>query len=203
MSIGSLRGGRGGGRLLEVVLGLALGLAGLFGVLLPLLGVTGPIDSGRARDVTIEAVTRVPTAVSSGPVRLRGTHRAEIALAHPDVQQRILLALPDLFYGALLILVLALFLRMARTLRVGDVFVPENARRLQVIAAAIMALGVFGPAVDAITTHLLISGTNVSPAVPFAYTVSAAPLVLGLLVAALAEVFRQGTRLREDTEGLV
>lgn len=194
---------RRGGRLLEAVLGLALALAGLFGVLLPLLGVAGPIDSSRARDVTIEAVTRLPASVSSGPVTLRGTHRAEIALAHPNVQQRILLALPDLFYGALLILVLALLLRMARTLRVSDVFVPENARRLQVIAAAIVAVGVLGPAVDAITTHLLISGTAVSPAVPFAYTVSAAPLLLGLLVAALAEVFRQGTRLREDTEGLV
>ncbi|GAA3800018.1 hypothetical protein GCM10022403_037770 [Streptomyces coacervatus] len=192
-----------GGRLLETVLGLALALAGLFGVLLPLLGVTGPFDSTRARDVTIEAVTRVPAAVSSGPVTLHGTHRAEIALAHPDVQQRILLALPDLFYGALLVLVLVLLLRMARTLRRDDVFVPENARRLQVIAAAIVAMGVLGPAVDAVTTHLLISGTAVSPAVPFAYTVSSAPLLLGLLVAALAEVFRQGTRLREDTEGLV
>ncbi|MFF4504682.1 DUF2975 domain-containing protein [Streptomyces sp. NPDC001401] len=202
MSVESLQVRRGG-RLLEVVLGLALALAGIFGVFLPFLGVTGPFDSSRARDVTIEAVTRVPAAVSSGPVTLHGTHRAEIALAHPDVQQRILLALPDLFYGALLILVLALLLRMARTLREGDVFVPENARRLQVIAAAIVAMGVLGPAVDAITTHLLISGTAVSPAVPFAYTVSAAPLLLGLLVAALAEVFRQGTRLREDTEGLV
>ncbi|MFF4356458.1 DUF2975 domain-containing protein [Streptomyces sp. NPDC001604] len=195
--------GRRGGRLLEAVLGVALALAGLFGVLLPLLGVTGPIDPVDTRDVRIDAVTRVPAAVTSGPVTLHGTHRAEVALTHPDVQQRILLALPDVFYGALLIVVLAFLLRMARTLREADVFVPENARRLQVIAAAIVAMGVLGPAVDAITTHLLISGTAVSPAVPFAYTVSAAPLFLGLLIAALAEVFRQGTRLREDTEGLV
>ena len=202
MSVSSLQGRRGG-RLLEVVIGVALALAGLFGVLLPVLGVTGPIDPMDTRDVRIDGVTRVPAAATSGPVTLHGTHRAEMALSHPDVQQRILLALPDIFYGALLIVVLAFLLRMARTLREADVFVPENARRLQIIAAAIVAMGVFGPAVEAVTTHLLISGTAVSPAVPFAYTVSAAPLFLGLLVAALAEVFRQGTKLREDTEGLV
>jgi hypothetical protein len=202
MSVESLQGRRRG-RVLEVVLGLALALAALFGLLLPLLGVTGPIDPMDVRDVRIEAVTRVSAAVTSGPVTLQGTHQAEIALTHPDVQQRILLALPDIFNGALLILVLALLLRMARTLRDSDVFVPENARRLHVIAAAIVAMGILGPLVDTVTAHLLISGTPISPAVPFAYTVSAAPVLLGLLVAALAEVFRQGTRLRADTEGLV
>lgn len=202
MSVTTWQGGRQG-RLLEMALWAALALVGLFGVLLPLLGVAGPVDPVSERDVQMDAVTRVQGVVASGPVTLHGTHQAELAVAHPDAGQRILLALPDVVDGALLLLILALLLRMVITLRNGDVFVSKNIGRLNVIAAAIVAMGVLSPWVRALTTHLLISGTDVSPAVPLAFDVKGAPILLGLLVAALAETFRRGAKLRADTEGLI
>ena len=105
--------------------------------------------------------------------------------------------------GAPLLLILALLLRMAITLRTGDVFVSKNIGRLNVIAAGIVAMGVLSPWVRALTTHLLISVTDVSPAVPLAFDVKGAPILLGLLVAAPAETFRRGTKLRADTEGFI
>lgn len=155
------------------------------------------------REVETEAAAQVPGAVTSGPVTLSGTHQVEITFAHPDVQQRVLPALPEIAGSLQLILILGLLLRMARTLREGDVFVPANARRLHTAAAAIVAMGVLGPLADAVTTSLLIGDAVVDSVVPFTYTLSAEPILLALLVAALAEVFRRGARLREDTEGLV
>ncbi|MBB1245340.1 DUF2975 domain-containing protein, partial [Streptomyces durbertensis] len=184
-------------------LGVALALAGVFGVLLPILGIVGTIDPVNTREVETEAAARVPDAVASGPVTLGGTRQAEVAFAEPDLPQRMLLALPEVAGSLLLALVLFLLLRIAGTLRAGDVFVPRNARRLLAIAVATVAIGLLGPLVEAITTQLLVADTAVAEAVPFVYTVSTAPLLLGVLIAALAEAFRQGTRLRADTEGLV
>jgi hypothetical protein len=191
------------GRLLELGLGLALLLVGLFGVLVPALGVTGALGPMDTREVTIDGTTRVTGAGMGEAVRLGGSQQAEITIADPDVQQRLLLALPGIVDSLLLILILGLLLRMARKLRDGDVFVPENARRLIVIAVAVLLIGVLGPLVETSTTAMLVSGTSVADMVPFSYTVSFAYLLLSFLIAALAEVFRRGAGLRADTEGLV
>ncbi|SDN41155.1 hypothetical protein SAMN05444921_12677 [Streptomyces wuyuanensis] len=71
-------------------------------------------------------------------------------------------------------------------------FVPANARRMHTVAAAIVAMSVLGPLADAVTTSLLIGDAVVDSVVPLTYTLSAEPILLGLLVAALVEVFRFG-----------
>ncbi|QKW29169.1 DUF2975 domain-containing protein [Streptomyces seoulensis] len=194
-------------RLLEAALGLAAALAAVFGILLPLLGVLGITDPMDTREVGTAAATRVPDGViratAGHGMTLTGGHRADLALTHPDTGQRLLLALPELVGSLLLLLVLYLLLRMARTLRDGDVFVPDNARRLGVIAGAALAQAVLAPVLPALTTQLLVRGTPLSDAIPFQVTFTGAYLLLALLVLALAEVFRRGTRLRADTEGLV
>ncbi|MBO2447780.1 DUF2975 domain-containing protein [Actinomadura barringtoniae] len=191
------------GRALEAVLGLALLLVGLFGALFPLLGVTGPFPPVDSREVRIDDLTQVPGAASAGDVTLRGTHTGELAFSHPDFIERLLLALPGLVQTLLLLVMLELLLRMARTLRDGDVFVAQNARRLGVVAVALAVTGTLVPLVTTVTTDLLVSGTDVASAVPVSYELSVPYVLLALLVAATAEAFRQGTRLRADTEGLV
>ncbi|MEW2134189.1 DUF2975 domain-containing protein [Streptomyces sp. NPDC005435] len=194
-------------RLLEGVLALAALLVGVFGVLLPALGVAGLIDPMDTRDVRLEATTRVPGAVKSGAadfgMTLTGTHGAELGFLHPDFGRRLLLALPETVGSLLLLLVLVLLLRMARTLRDGDVFVPKNARRLSTIGLVVLVQAVLSPVLPAVTTALLMRGSAVSDGIPFAVTFSGKYVLLALLVLALGEVFRQGTRLRADTEGLV
>ncbi|WP_431782380.1 DUF2975 domain-containing protein [Streptomyces chumphonensis] len=194
-------------RLLERGLGLALLLVGLFGVLVPALGVAGAVAPTDARAVTIEGPTRLPDSgadgAADGAVRLDGTRQAEITITDPDLGQRLLLALPEIAGGLVLALVLVLLLRMARGLRDGDVFAPENARRLIVIAVTVVVAGAFGPLLEAGTTALLLRGTPAADLVPFSYEFSFAYLLLAFLVAALAEVFRRGAGLRADTEGLV
>ncbi|MEW1722159.1 DUF2975 domain-containing protein [Streptomyces sp. NPDC093109] len=191
-------------RALEWLLGAGAALVAVFSVVIPLLGVFGVLGRGAsARTVGLRYATTAPDAGGADGVTLTGTHRAELAFAHPDPAQRALLALPELVNGALLLVIAYLLFRTVRTLRTGDPFVPANARRMAGIAGAVLAMAVVGPALDLITTQALTGGTSVDQQVVAEGTFSAAPILLGLLIAALSEVFRRGTRLRADTEGLV
>ena len=194
-------------RLLEAALGLAALLDAVFGVLIPALGVVGLIDPVDTREVKPETATRVPgtvtDAVAGHGMTLTGTHRADLVLAHPDLGQRLLLALPDVVGSLLLLLVLVLLLQMTRTLRDGDVFVPKNARRLSVIGLTVLVQAVLSPVLPSLTTEALVSGTPMADQVPFSVTFTGEYVLLAFLILALGEVFRRGTKLRADTEGLV
>ncbi len=194
-------------RLLEAALGLATVLVGVFGVLLPALAVVGLIDPVDTREVETEATTRIPGAVADPlaghGMALTGTHEADLVLADPDLGQRLLLALPNLTSSLLLVLVLALLLQMARTLRGGDVFVPKNARRLSIMGLTVLVQAVLSPMLLAFTTQALVNGTPIDGQIPFSATFTGAYVLLAFLILALGEVFRRGTRLRTDTEGLV
>ncbi|MCC9711519.1 DUF2975 domain-containing protein [Streptomyces sp. MNU76] len=194
-------------RLLEAALGLAALLVGVFGVLLPALGVAGLIDPTDTREVEAATATRVPgivtDAVTGHGMTLTGTHWADLVFADPDLGQRLLLALPEVVGSLLLFLILALLFKMARTLRGGDVFVPVNARRLSVIGLAVLVQALLAPVLPALTTEILVTGTPMAEQVPFSVTFTGEYVLLAFLILALGEVFRRGTKLRADTEGLV
>jgi hypothetical protein len=193
-------------RLLEAALGLAALLVGVFGVLLPALGVVGLIDPMDTREVEAETTTQVPgtvtDAVAGHGMTLTGTHQADLVFADPTMGQRLLLALPQII-GSLLLFVLALLLQMARTLRGGDVFAAKNARRLSAIGLTVLFQAALAPVLLATTTEMLVSGTPTADHIPFSATFTGEYVLLAFLILALGEVFRRGTKLRADTDGLV
>ncbi|MER7838350.1 DUF2975 domain-containing protein [Streptomyces sp. NPDC096040] len=194
-------------RLLEAALSLAGLLVGVFGVLIPALGVVGLIDPVDTREVKTETASRVPgtvtDAVAGHGMSLTGAHQADLVFAHPDLSQRLLLALPEAIGSLLLLFVLALLLQMARTLREGDVFVPKNARRLSAIGLTVLVQAILSPVLPAVTTAALVSGTSMADQIPSSITFTGEYVLLAFLILALGEVFRRGTKLRADTEGLV
>lgn len=194
-------------RLLEAVVGLAALLVGVFGVLLPALGVVGLIDPVDTREVEVETTARVPGAVTDAVaghgMSLTGTHRADLVFADPGLGQRLLLALPQIIGGLLLLLVLALLLQVARTLCGGDVFVVGNVRRLRVMGLMVLLQAVVAPVLLAVTTQMLVSGTSVADRVPFSAAFAGEYVLLAFLLLALGEVFWRGAKLRADSEGLV
>ncbi|MFE9171061.1 DUF2975 domain-containing protein [Streptomyces kebangsaanensis] len=200
---------RADSRLLEAALGLAAALVGVFGTLIPALGVAGLVDPVDTRKVEVETgtATWTPGAVTDAAAEhgmtLTGTHQAELVLADPDLSERLSLAVPELTGSLFLLLILVLLLQMARTLRDGDVFVPENARRLSVMGLTVLLQAVVSPVLTAATTQALVGGTPLADHIPFSATFSGAYVLLAFLVLALGEVFRRGTKLRADTEGLV
>ena len=103
-----------------------------------------------------------------------------------------------IFFAAVGAWVLTQLIAILRTVRAGEPFVPANVAALRRIAGAMAALVVFQ----------LVFGWLASAAERAAYDVPASRfdggLFLGMLVVlVLAEVFREGVRLREDVEGTI
>ncbi|MEV5542440.1 hypothetical protein AB0L13_37020 [Saccharopolyspora shandongensis] len=192
---------RADSRVLEAVIGLGLLLVGLFGVLFPVLGVTGPLPPVDTREVRLAGAAQLPGI--PGAVALRGTDHAELVFAAPGFADRLLLVLPELVGNLLLVAILSILLQVARTFRGGDLFAPRNAPRLLAIAIALPLRGFLVPLADMVTTDLLAAGTPAENAIRVVAEFDLTSLFLGLLVAAAAVAFRNGARLRADTEGLV
>ncbi|WP_156726647.1 DUF2975 domain-containing protein [Streptomyces apocyni] len=198
-------------RVLELGLGLATLLVGVFGVLLPVLGVIGLMDPADTRAVETEVATRVPDAVTDSlassaqgdTLTLTGTHHADLVIADPSLGQRLLLVLPELVGSVLLVLILLLVFQIARTLRGGDVFAPRNIRRLSVIGVTLLVLAVLDPLLVAFTNQMLVNGTVAAEHVLLSVTFTGEFVLLAFLILALSEAFRRGAKLRADTEGLV
>ncbi|MFJ3791251.1 DUF2975 domain-containing protein [Kitasatospora sp. NPDC090091] len=188
---------------LELALGLALLLVGIVEILLPVLGVSTPFGPGDTREVQVDGAARLAGDMTAGAVTLRGSGHAELAFTDPGLGQRLLLALPAVVSGLLVIAMLTVLLRVARTFRDGDFFVPQNTRRLTAVAAALVLLGTVVPLLEMMTTNLLARELPWADAITPAHGFAVQPVFLALLVGAAAGAFRAGTRLRADTEGLV
>ncbi len=95
--------------------------------------------------------------------------------------------------------VLKRLLAIVETVRAGDPFVAANARRLQAIAWALLALQILGLVIGATAKALS------SPAHPIRLDsgVSIGGWLAVLLIFVLARVFAEATCMREDLEGTV
>lgn len=118
------------------------------------------------------------------------------------LQMSVVVALPFAIFGLVALTFIVHKLRnVADTLVQGDPFVPENAGHLRSIALAILAYQLTSYAAHGVLGLLLTlfgrpveSGVSLTP--EFSVNLGAWFAVLALFV--LSEVFREGTRLREE-----
>lgn len=126
-----------------------------------------------------------------------------VTVLAPNFQQQLGLIGAPVLAGLLTLAALFMLLRVVRTLRAGDPFVPENATRLFVIAGLVGLGGQAAALLVAWGRLGILEHPRVAPYVLREFDVSFLPLPAGLAIAVLAEVFRQGARLRREVEGLV
>ncbi|WP_017539800.1 DUF2975 domain-containing protein [Nocardiopsis halophila] len=199
-----MRWDRNDGRALMAVLWVAAVLMGGLAVALPIARMAGIGVSEVRIPVELDRAVSAPAGLSGDGIAVEGTREAALVVTDPSLGQRLLTEGPTLLSGALALAVLVLVIRMAATLRDGDAFAPANPRRLQMVAGLVLAGTVAVPLVRALAVdRLSAQAPAVSEAVVFGFGVSLTPLVAGLVIAALSEAFRQGVKLREDTEGLI
>lgn len=208
---------------LEVVLALCIAAAVLVGVIRPMIGAAGlalaggpffgkypgvsaAVDLERVRVATSP---ELPSLAERGEVfagdalELTIPHDTTVAVYHPDLTQFLGLVGPQILGGLLATIVLVLLLRIVRTLRTGDPFVPDNAARLYLIAGVVGIGGQAAVLLRAWGERAVLSHPAVADYVLDDVQISLLPLVAGLGVAVAAEVFRQGAALRKDLEGVV
>jgi hypothetical protein len=97
--------------------------------------------------------------------------------------------------------VLTHLLAMVRTVRAGDPFIRDNARRLQAMAWCVLA--VEGLHAIVVTLVRWASTAEVPLDIGDGQLLRATPLLATLMLFVLARVFEHGTRLRDDLAGTV
>ena len=187
-------------RVLQGALGLAFVIQAVVGFLVPLLSVGGLLDVASSR--AIAATGQQTTLTESGGLKL-ATDSTTLTVADPSLGQRVLLELPTVVTAVLVLVGIYWLFQVARTLSAGEPFVPRNPLRLFGIAGLLAVGTMLDGLLTAITTDRLVSGTPLEERVPFSVHFSLTPVLVAFLLAALAEAFRIGVRLRDDAEGLV
>ena len=95
-------------------------------------------------------------------------------------------------------LVLTRLLAIVNTVRAGDPFIPDNARRLTMIAWGLLGLQVIDLLFGAVAIGVNEGGGPLS-----GWTFNMTGWLAVLLLFVLARVFEQGARMRDDIEGTV
>lgn len=162
----------------------AAALSGLTGVVMWLIGIGGIIGAG-------VLITGLMASLSGGAANLSGIQ----ALAEGVTPSQFMIALGGLIIGVPgAIYICILLRRMLSTLADGDPFVPQNASRLMRISAVIALMEIFRY-LSVFAVWLLrdqISGIEPRLSVNLTLWVSVAALFI------LSQVFREGTRLRDE-----
>ena len=152
-------------------------------------------------DGTVDAATGLPPVSITPPVQ------ATVAWPGYDgfssVEMLVWVA-PGLIASLAVIAGSWLLLRVVRSARTGEVFTMANAVRLRWLAAVIAvgglahnALAGWGP------TWILSNSAAADYLDTTTYTMSVAPLFVGLVIAAVAIIWEHGVRLARDADGLV
>lgn len=127
-----------------------------------------------------------------------------LLLPDPDTTQRLLALLPDLMTAAVVVSVAWLGHAVLRDVAAGDPFRPVNVTRLRWIALLVALGGGLVGAVRALVALPILSDVDLGGLTPAGFwEVPLIPLLLGMVVALVAEAFRTGTTLRDDVDGLV
>jgi hypothetical protein len=160
-----------------------------------------------APDVTVTTSPRLyfygAGVIPNGRGEFSGPYEAQVNDYTPTPGQRAAFLGAGLAESVATILVLLLLLRVVRTLRTGDPFVLANARRLRLIAVAVLVGGTGASLLQAWAEHLVLSDPAIRPLVHEQLHVTLVPIAAALGILLLAEVFRRGAWMRQDLEGLV
>lgn len=152
---------------------------------------------------TLEVHGTLPDDLAPATDLVRGPLTGTVVVQDPSATQYGWDLLPSAVLLLLAVVLARLLLGVAHSLRAGDPFTTANASRLRVLGILLVVGGTFLPIFQSIAFEGVLD--PLLPSGPRSWTLdlSLLPVVSGMLVFFLAEVFARGARLREDVEGLV
>jgi hypothetical protein len=180
-------------------------LLGLISVGAVAAAVVGPLTGwiqGRALRVPFFSDIEVPaldgTGLSHGP----GDY--DVIIHDPTVLQRVLDLLPGLGWLVLVLACCWIVLKVMDDIGRGDPFQPGNVRRLRVLALLLVIGWPVLVSLQVMASLAVTADLGLDDLGPRAgFTFPFLPVLVGVVVALLAEAFKAGSRLRDDVDGLV
>jgi hypothetical protein len=137
------------------------------------------------------------------PVEVGGPFLGQVGFPGPSVEQRLLwvswrASIPLLAAGALWLVLL-----IVRSVRDADPFTETNARRLRLLAVLVGVGGTLVSVLGTVLRRWLLDNSGAGNIVARDWHVSLMPLLAGLLIAVLAQVWSNGVEMRNELEDVV
>ena len=137
------------------------------------------------------------------PVEVGGPFLGQVGFPGPSVEQRLLwvswrASIPLLAAGALWLVLL-----IVRSVRHADPFTETNARRLRWLAVLVAVGGTLISVLGTVLRRWLLDNSGAGNIVARDWLVSWIPLLIGLLIAVLAQVWSHGVEMRNELEDVV
>jgi hypothetical protein len=180
---------------------LALVLGAIIFVLITVTAVVGGINGGNEVGVRQEASTRTLDSLPD-EVIVPETVPVLVRIEDATLSQSLLDLATSLLPGLALLAIIWLVRGLLLSVRSGDPFVAANVRRLRLIGFILAVGAPIGAYIVQLLEGALADSSSVGE-LANSYTLSGNPVLAGLGVFVLAEVFGHGVRLREDLEGTV
>lgn len=213
------------GSVVEVLAILAMVFA-IFAIIAPLIGGNGLRITDRpdgtdamitivgtpSSEFAIDLGDPLPTSVDdAGVVTVRGQPVVEVgdpitvtaSMLDPTPSQRVIWLIWQIS-GALLVLLVAWPIRqMARSARLDDPFTARNERRLWWISGLMIVGGVVVSFIGGAAETIVMGRSEAADLFNVEFEISFAPIVVGLVIAALASIWHQGVVMRDELEATI
>ncbi len=137
------------------------------------------------------------------PVEVTGPYFGSVGFPDPSVKQRVLWVSWRASIPLLAAAVLWLVLLIVRSVRDADPFTATNARRLRVLAALVGVGGTLISVWGTVLRRWLLDSSGASDIVVRDWSFTWLPLLVGLVIAVLAQVWSHGVDMRNDLEDVV
>lgn len=182
---------------LEVVLLIVILAVGLTGLL---EGLDAFLDDTLTTQVALDDQKVAAVASAGHEVQPDG---ATLTISDPSFAERVAVAAPPILEALVVGAAATLVLGVVRSLRRGDPFTRANAEALSHAAVVAVVGGVIVVLASIVGPVVVDRGIPDDLPVRLAVTGSSTSLYAGLLLAAVAQVFRRGCALRDELEGVV
>lgn len=156
----------------------------------------------QGRDLRVPYFSDIEVPALEGTGLGHGPGNYDLIIPDPTAIQRVLDLLPGLGW---LVLVLAgcwIVLKVMGDIGRGDPFQPRNVRRLRGLAGLLVIGWPVLAGLEVLASFVITTGLDLGD-LGQTFTVPLLPMLVGLVVALLAEAFNAGSRLRDDVDGLV
>ncbi len=160
-----------------------------------------PIDLNADLPITIDDNDRA-SVFGQAPVRATSP-TATVEFLDPTSSQRVIWIVWQTAGPLLGLLIAWPVLQMARSARRGDPFTPANERRLWFIAGMVTSGGLAYSMIAGAAQTLLVQRSAAADLFAIVFEVSFIPIGAGLVLAALASIWRIGVQLRDDVDATI
>lgn len=147
---------------------------------------------------------RLPTTGTAANASASYSDQIVWTITDPSLAQRLLVALPTILGAAAILAGVALLIGITASIRRERAFTRTTASRVRWLALLVLLAGLLQPFVKVAVSFALVAQVQDQPSVLFTFNLADfAPVLVGMLLLALGEVFSRGIVLADDVEGLV